>query len=76
MVKKTCQAFKSLNSDVWASSLAKITIFGLDEQEINAKNRTSKNSAIKLTNHLEMVKKHIWLMSELGVRPKLKVDLN
>ena len=41
MVKKTYQAFESLNS----------------EYEIDTKNRTSRNSASELTNPLEMVKK-------------------
>ena len=36
---------------------AKITILGLDEQETDAKNWTSTNSASELTNPLEMVKK-------------------
>ena len=55
--KKSCQAFESLNSDVWARSEAQITILGLDEQEKDAKNGPSKNSASELANHLEMVKK-------------------
>ena len=33
------------------------TILGQDEQETHAKNRTSRNSASKLTNPLQMVKK-------------------
>ena len=74
--KKTCLALESLNSNVQARSYAQITILGLDEHEIYAKNRTSKNSASELTNPLEMVKKHVWLwnrsilMSKLGVTPK------
>ena len=49
-----------------------------DEQEIDTKNCTSTNSASELTNPLEMVKRHfkllnrIILMSELGLRPKLR----
>ena len=55
-----------------------MTILGLDEHETDAKNQTSKNSASELTKPLEMVKEHVrlWnrsiLMSELGVRPKLR----
>ena len=57
MVKKTCQALDSLNYDVRARSYTQITILGLDVHEINAKNRTSRNSASELMNPLEMVKK-------------------
>ena len=56
MVKKTCQALESVNDDVRARSQAKITILGQNEQETDAKNRTSRNSASDLTNPLEMVK--------------------
>ena len=52
MVKKTIQVFESLNSDVRARSWAQITILGLDEQELDAKNPTSRNSALELTNPL------------------------
>ena len=54
-------------------------IFGQEEHETDAKNRTLTNSASELTNPLEMVKKHFIqlnqsvLMSELGFRPKLRV---
>ena len=79
MVKKLIQAFESLNYDVRARSQSQMTILGLDEQETDAKNRPSKNLASELTNPLEMVKKkHVGLlngsilMSELGVRPKLR----
>ena len=77
MVKKTCHALESLNSDVRARSQAQITILGLHEHETDVKNRTSRNSASELTNPLEIVKKYVrlWnrsiLMSELAVRPKL-----
>ena len=54
-------------------------ILGQDEEENDAKNRTSRNSAYELTNPLEMVKKTHFsrlnrsiLMSERGVRPKLR----
>ena len=50
MVKKTCQALESLNYDVRARSQAQITILGEDEQETDAKNRTSTNLASQLTN--------------------------
>ena len=52
MVKKTIHAFESLNSDVRARSQAQITILGQDEQETDAKNRTSMNLASQLTNPL------------------------
>ena len=50
MVKKTCQALESLNSDVRARSEAQITIFGLDQRETDAKIRTLRNSASELKN--------------------------
>ena len=58
MVKKTIQALEWLNSDVQDRSQVEITIFGQDDQETDAKNRTSTNSASELTNPLEMVKKN------------------
>ena len=61
MVKKTCQALESLNSDVRARSEAQITILDIDEHETDTKNRTSTNSASDLMNPLEMVKKHVRL---------------
>ena len=76
MVEKTCQSMKSLNSNVRARTLAQITILGQNEQETDAKNRTSMNSASKLMNPLKMVKRHFRLlncsilMSDLRVRPK------
>ena len=66
MVKKTCQALESLNSDVRARSKAQITILGLDQQETDAKNRTSRNSAYDLTNPLEMVKKTCQALESLN----------
>ena len=57
MVKKIIQAFESLNSDVRAKSQVQITILGLEEQETDAKNQTSRNSASELTNPLGKVKK-------------------
>ena len=57
MVKKTCQALESLNSDVRDRSLVEITMLGQHEHEADTKNRTSTNSACELTNPLEMVKK-------------------
>ena len=63
-LKKTCQALESLNTDVRASSQAQSTILGLDEHETDTKHRTSRNSASKLTNPLEMVKKN---MSGFGI---------
>ena len=38
MVKKTIPAFESLNFDVRPRSYAQITIFGLDEEDTDAKN--------------------------------------
>ena len=78
MVKKTFQAFESLNSDVRARSYAQLTIFGHDEQETDAKKRSSRISAFELTNPLQMVKKHFRLLNRsilmyvLEVRPKLR----
>ena len=78
MVKKTCQALESLNSDVRTKSEAQIPMLGQDEQEKNAKNRTSTNSSSELTDPLQMVKKNFRLLnrsilrSELGVSPKLQ----
>ena len=59
MVKKKCQTFESLNSDVRARSEAQITILGLDEHETYVKNRPLRYSASELTNPLEMVKKNM-----------------
>ena len=56
MVKKTCQPFESLNSDVRDRSEVEITMLGQDEHETDMKNRTSTNSTSELTNPLEMVK--------------------
>ena len=57
MVKKTCQALESLNSDVRDRSQLEITMLVQDEHETSMKNRTSTNSGFELTNPLEMVKK-------------------
>ena len=57
MVKKTFQAFESLNSGVRARSWAHLMIVGHDEQETDAQKRSLRNSASKLMNPLEMVKK-------------------
>ena len=57
MAKKTCQALESLNSNVRDRSQLEITMLGQDEHETDTKNRTSTNSAYKLMNPLEMVKK-------------------
>ena len=78
MVKKTCQALESLNSDVRDRSLVKITMLGQDEHETDTKNQTSMNSAFELTKPLEMVKNQFKflnrsiLRSELEVKPKLR----
>ena len=50
---------ESLNYDFRPKSYAQITILGQDEQETDLKNWTLTNSASKLTNPLEMVKKAI-----------------
>ena len=80
MVKKTCQALESLNSDVRARIEAQMTILGLDEHDTDAKNRTSRNLVSELTNPLEMVKKHVrlWNRSILvsEVTPKLRFWAN
>ena len=56
-----------------------MTILGQDEEETDEKNWTSRNSASELSNPLENGKKkharllsRSILMSELGVRPKLR----
>ena len=48
---------ESLNYDVRARIWTQVTIFGQDDKEIDAKNRTLTNSASEFTNTLEMVKK-------------------
>ena len=54
-------------------------MLGQDEQETDTKNWISTNLASELTNALEMVKNQFRLlnrsilMSELGLRPKLRV---
>ena len=53
-------------------------MLGQDDHETDTKNRTSTNSTSQITNPLEMVKNQFSLfnrsimMSELGVRPKLR----
>ena len=66
MVKKTCQALESANSNVRARSQAQITILGLYEHETDAKNWTSTNSASELTNPLEMVQKTCQALESLN----------
>ena len=79
MVKKTCHALESLNSDVRDRTKVEITILGQSEHETDTKCRTSTNLASELTNPLEIVKNQFRLLnrsilrSELGVRPKFKV---
>ena len=72
MVKKTFQAFESLNSDVCARSWTQITILGQDEEEKDAKKQTSRNSASELANPIEIVKKTFQafesLNSDVGAR--------
>ena len=53
--QKTCQALESLNSDARYRIQAQNTMLGQDEHETDTKTQTSKNSASKLTNPLEMV---------------------
>ena len=57
-----------------------MTILGQDEEETDGNNWTLRNSASELTNPLENGKKKKFrllnrsiLMSELGVRPKLRI---
>ena len=77
MVKKTCQALKSLNSNVRDRTYLEITMLGQDEHETDTKNQTSTNSTSELTNPLQMVKNQFMLLNlsilmfELGIRPKL-----
>ena len=69
---------ESLNFDVRDRSQVEITMLGQGEHETDTKNRPSMNSTFELTNPLEMVKIQLRLlnlsilMSELGVRPKLR----
>ena len=66
MVKKPIQAFESLNSEIRTRSQAQITILGQDENETDAKNRTSTNLASQLTNPFEMVKKKFQAFESLN----------
>ena len=50
MVKKTCVALESLDSDVRDRSYVEIMMLGQDEHEKDMKNRTSTNSGSELTN--------------------------
>ena len=77
MVKKTIQAFESLNYDVRARCQAQITILGLDEHETDAKNLTSRTSDSELTTPLEMVKKTIQDFESLNydVRARIQAQI-
>ena len=66
MVKKTCQAFESLNSDVRDRSYVR------DEHETYTKNRISTNSASELTNPLELVKKQIQAFESLNSKVRAR----
>ena len=66
MVKKTCQALESLNSDVRDRSQLEITMLGQDEHETDTKNQTSTNLASELTDPLEMVKKTCQALESLN----------
>ena len=59
MVKKTSQSFESRNSDVWARSLAQITILGPYEQNTDAKSRNFYEFSFWAHEPLEMVKKNM-----------------
>ena len=77
MIKKTIQAFESLNSNVRVTIQAQFTILGQDQQETDAENRASTNLASQLTNPLEMVKKTIQDFESLNfeVRDKSQVEI-
>ena len=64
---------ESLNDDVRARIYSQITILVLDEHETDAKNRTLTNSASKLMNPLEMVKKtcQSWKSLNYDVRARI-----
>ena len=66
MVKKTCQPFESLNSDVRDRSQAEITMLDQDDHVTDTKNRTLTNSDSERTNPLEMVKKPIQVFESLN----------
>ena len=53
-----------------------MTMLGQDEQEIDTKNRTSTNSASKLTNPLEMVKKHVRSLNRSILMSGYELGLN
>ena len=57
MVKKTFQAFESLNFEVRGRSLSQIRILSQGEKDRDAKIRAARNSSSEITNPLEMVKK-------------------
>ena len=66
MVKKTFQAFESLNFEVWGRSQSQITILSQDEKDIDAKNWVARDSASEITNPLEMVKKTCLALESLN----------
>ena len=77
MVKQTCQALDSLNSDVRDRSQLEITILGQDEHETDTKNLTSTYSASELTNPLEMVKKTCQALESLNhdIRDRSQLEI-
>ena len=77
MVKKTCQALESLNSDVQDQSQLEITMLGKDEHETDTKNWTSTNSTSELTNPVEMVKKTCQALESLNsdVQDKSQIEI-
>ena len=77
MVKKTFQAFESLDFAVRARSQSQITMLGQDEHETDAKNRTLMSSASELTNPFDMVKKTCQALEQLNydVRDKSQAQI-
>ena len=75
MVKKTSQAFESLNSNTRARRQAQISILVPNEHETDAKNRPS--SVYELTNPLEMIMKTIQTFESLNsdVRAKSQAQI-
>ena len=78
MLKKTCQALESYNSDVRDRSQLEITMLGQEEHETDTKKLTSTNSASELTNPVEMVKKTCQAMESLNpdIRDRSQLEIS
>ena len=65
-MKRTFQAFESLNFEVRARSYSQITILSQDAKDRDAKTWATRNSASELTNPLEMLKKTCQALESLN----------